>query len=293
MKASLGITVRAAAVAALGLSATTCQDVYLTAPPGSTISVTANPTFVSSHGGPAGTSELTAFVIEAAGTPVADGTTIFWTTDLGTVDRETRTRNGFTRAKFESDSRSGVATVRAFSGGGSSGGGTIPTTTTTLRAALPPGAASGAPERLLSEGASASGVAGGLLAAGSAVASLAARSQAEATVEIRVGNIRVANVLLRANPPRIPVNSNSTHVTAAVFDLSGNPVANVPVFFEVTSGSTEFFELTGPVFTNNNGEAENILRTRRTTTGTASVRAVAIGGATGTVTSQTLTIPVL
>lgn len=289
MKAMGGRTAVVAAMVGLALPVVGCQDVYLTAPPGATIDLSANPSFVASHGGPAGSSELTAFVMEAAGTPVADGTVVFCTTDLGRVDREVRTRNGFARARFESDARSGTANVRCFSGGGAGGSGT--TTTTTVSTALPPGAASRAPERLPS-GASASGVAGGLVAAGTAVASLAAAPQAEATVSIQVGSIRVRRVHLRANPPRIPVNSNSTHVTAAVFDEFGNPVEGVPVFFEVTTGSTEFFELTGPVFTNNNGEAENILRTRRTTPGTAVVRARAVGPGTF-VDSDPLSIPVL
>ena len=55
---------------------------------------------------------------------------------------------------------------------------------------------------------------------------------------------------------------------------------------------TEAFDISGPVFTNNNGEAENVLRTRRETTGTAQVRAFVPNGS-GFVESETLSIPIL
>ena len=46
-------------------------------------------------------------------------------------------------------------------------------------------------------------------------------------------------------------------------------MANVPVFFEVVSNpDSEFFDSAGAaVHTNNNGEAEDVLRTRRTLQG--------------------------
>jgi hypothetical protein len=98
------------ALAAVLLS---CDGAYLTAPPDSTIVASANPVFVPAHGG---VSDITAFVIEPAGTYVADGTVVRWTTDLGRIDAETRTRRGVTQARFVSDSRSGTAHIRAFSG---------------------------------------------------------------------------------------------------------------------------------------------------------------------------------
>ena len=47
-----------------------CQDAYLTAPPGSTIDLIANPRSIPAHGG---VSELTAIVTEEPGTAVPDG----------------------------------------------------------------------------------------------------------------------------------------------------------------------------------------------------------------------------
>jgi hypothetical protein len=222
----------AVALAAVLLS---CEGAYLTAPPDSRIEVTANPEFVPAHGG---TSEITAFLIEPAGTFVADGTVVRWTTDLGRIDPETRTRRGVATARFVSDSRSGTAHIRAFSG------------TATLD---PP-------------------------------------------LEIFVGNERVRGILIRADPPRI-TGSNATTVTATVVGESGNPVAGVPVFFEIADPAdlaTDFFDSAGaPRFTDNNGEASDILRTRRNTVGVADVQARAPKGDGTFVTSDKLRIPIL
>lgn len=220
----------AAALTALLLS---CEGAYLTAPPDSEIVLSANPEFVAANGG---SSEITAFVIEPAGTYVPDGTVVRWTTDLGRIDPETRTRRGVATARFVSDSRSGTAHIRAFSG--------------------------------------------------SVTADLN---------DITVGNARVVALRLRAVPSRITI-SNSTHVIATVIGEFGNPVAGVPVFFEVVDDpATEFFDSAGaPRHTNNNGEAEDILRTRRNTAGVAEVQARAPDGAGGFVTADDpLRIPIL
>jgi hypothetical protein len=114
-----------------------------------------------------------------------------------------------------------------------------------------------------------------------------------ASVDVTIGNALVRTVSLRAVPSRITI-SNSTHVIATVLDLNGNPVANVPVFFEVLADpSTEFFDNAGaPIHTDNNGEAEDVLRTRRLVQGRITVRAVA-PGASGFVPSPPLIIEVL
>jgi hypothetical protein len=105
----------------------------------------------------------------------------------------------------------------------------------------------------------------------------------------------VAAIRLRAVPSRI-TNSNSTHVIATVVDTNGNPVPNVPVTFRVVDDpATEFLESQGaPVFTNNNGEAEDVLRTRRNVQGVAEVQATAPTGAGGFVQApDPLRIPIL
>ena len=209
-----------------------CDDAFLTAPPGSTLNISANPTFVAAHGG---TSLLTAFVNEGTGTPVPDGTVVQWFTDIGRVDPETRTRGGFAQANFVSDARSGLAHVRAFSG--------------------------------------------------------ALQSNVQ---EITVGNANVEAIRLRAVPSRIDV-SNSTHVIATVVDGRGNPVPNVAVFFRVVEDpATEFLDSQGAArHTNNNGEAEDILRTRRNTVGVATVQASVVRSNGSILDSNGLPIPIL
>lgn len=223
-----------ACVVSLGAVLLSCDGAYLTAPPDSTISVTANPQFVAAHGG---FSDITAFVIEPAGTYVSDGTVVRWTTDLGRIDAETRTRRGVATARFVSDSRSGKANIRVFSGSVSK----------------------------------------------------------EFPDLITVGNALVTALRLRAVPSRITI-SNSTHVIATVVDTNGNPVANVPVmFFVVDDPATEFLDSAGaPIHTNNNGEAEDVLRTRRNSPGVAEVQARAPNGTGGFVQAENpLRIPIL
>lgn len=261
-----------AAAAGVTVLLLSCAGAYLTAPPGSTLILVANPPFIASHGG---VSELMAIVTEPAGTDVPDGTVVLWSTTLGYVDRETRTRRGIARNRLVSDSHSGVATVVAASGADALPPTTTPTTsttttsTTTLAALRPIGAA----------------------ATGASV--LLAGAQNSASVAVTIGNALVRTIRLRAVPSRITV-SNSTHVIATVLDQFGNPVANVPVFFEVVNNpDTEFFDSAGAaVHTDNNGEAEDVLRTRRTLAGAIEVRAAAAGPG-GFVTSPPLTIEVL
>jgi hypothetical protein len=113
----------------LTVVATGCDKVPLFAPTNSTVSLSA-PTRSLPTGG---TTEITATVLESAGTPVQNGTTVHFTTTLGSVTPvEAQTRNGVVTATFNAGDVSGTATIRATSGaaGGSSTttGGTTPTT---------------------------------------------------------------------------------------------------------------------------------------------------------------------
>ncbi len=101
------------------------------------------------------------------------------------------------------------------------------------------------------------------------------------TVDVDIGAVLPSAVAVRADPPRI-TNSGSTHVYAIVTDASGNPVANVQVVFTVVDDpATEFMDSAGaPISTDTNGQAEDVMRTRRATSGTATVRATVIGGGT-------------
>jgi hypothetical protein len=244
-------------VALLALATVTCQSVPLLAPPGSSLTLIANPDFIASHGG---ISRIIAIVTEATGAPVADGTQVMFFTDLGRIDERGLTNDGVAQVNLISDSRSGVATVTAISGGGQ-----IPTAS--------PSPTVGSP----------------------AVALKSAAAANSDTVEVTIGNARIVAVHLRAEPGRIGT-SRSTVVIATVFDTDGNPIPNVPVYFRVAgqtpgTSQTEFFDNSGPVFTDNNGEADTVLRTRRDVPGSVQVVAEAPGPA-GMVASETLTIPV-
>lgn len=242
----------ALAVGLLGALAA-CAGVLFTAPPGSSCSLNANPPFVASDGG---VSTITALVIEPAGTTVSDGTVVLFFTDIGMIDRQGKTRDGIARVNFTSDSRSGFAHISAICGG--SGPTVTPSTSPSASPATTPGVS----------------------------------GTGSASTTVAVGNVRVKAVVgIRADPPRITT-SNSTHVFARAIDENGNGIPNAVMFFEVlTDVATERFEVTGPVFTNQSGEAEDVLRTNRELAGTATVRASAIG-AGAEIVSQTLPIAI-
>jgi hypothetical protein len=110
---------------------------------------------------------------------------------------------------------------------------------------------------------------------------------ATAEGEISVGSILPALVVLTAVPQRI-LESRSSQVVAVVLDEFGNPVPNVPVFFS-TTGATEFFDSGGQaVFTDNDGRARDVLRTRHPRD--AAFRAVNITATTANGISDTFTV---
>jgi adhesin/invasin len=118
------------------LVAVGCDKVQLTAPASSTITLTA-PTRMLPTGG---STELSAQVLEPGGTPVQNGTTVRFATNLGRVDPvETQTRNGFATTTFFAGDVSGAANVSAVSGG--SGGPTGTNTTATNAVTILVGAA--------------------------------------------------------------------------------------------------------------------------------------------------------
>ena len=110
---------QAAAVAGLAVCLTaagfvSCDKMPLAAPTESTITLYASSTTVGLNG----SVDITATVIESAGTPVQNGTVVTFTTTLGTIEPlEARTNNGKATVKLLSGTKSGTAEVRAFSGG--------------------------------------------------------------------------------------------------------------------------------------------------------------------------------
>jgi hypothetical protein len=242
------MTMKKLLMAALALTTVTCAGALMTAPPGSSLTLSANPDSVASNGG---ISVLTAFVIEPAGTTVPDGTVVQFFTNLGRVDpREAKTKNGVAFANFVSDARSGTATITAVSGGAAV-------------APAPSPSASPGPQPIT--------------------------AAATAQTQIRIGAVLPARVIVTADPSRITT-SRSTHIFATVLDLNGNPVPNVGVIFTVNTPN-EFMDSEGPpFFTDTNGRAADVLRTRSTvpTVVTVNVTVLSSGNVSGAV-----TVPIL
>lgn len=252
---ALGVT------ALLGLA---CGQALLTAPAGSTLRVTANPTFIPAHGG---VSVITAVVVEPAGTLVPDGTVVQFFTTLGRIEEQGRTNDGVARVNLTADGRSGIAVVTAVSGGpgpapsaspsGSpapsptpSGSPTpnptpnptpTPTPTPTPRPTPTPTPTPGpTPPPRFGE----------------------AEGEGSASVQVAIGTALPTRVILSASPARI-TQPRSTRITAIVLDADGNPVPNVPVFFTIAnpSGLDRLDSAGNPRFTDANGVAEDTLRT--------------------------------
>jgi hypothetical protein len=112
------------AAALIALVAIACDTVPLTAPTGSSVTISTANSIVPIGG----TTEVTAFVLEGSGTAVQNGTTVRFTTNLGRMEPiEAQTRNGYATSTFVAGEVSGVADVTASSGGigaGSASGGT-------------------------------------------------------------------------------------------------------------------------------------------------------------------------
>ena len=98
----------------MGILTVACDKVPLLAPAASTITVTSNSSTVQANG----TAEIRATVLEASGTPVQNGTTVSFTTNLGALSpSEARTINGVATVQFVGNGQSGTAEIRAISGG--------------------------------------------------------------------------------------------------------------------------------------------------------------------------------
>jgi adhesin/invasin len=100
-------------------------------------------------------------------------------------------------------------------------------------------------------------------------------------IKIAIGTAAVGRVSVNANPASVPAIGGSTTITAAVFDVNGNPLSSAPVTFSTTAGSLS----ASTVGTDANGIANTTLTTSQQATVTASVGAQAppaTGGGTTT-----------
>lgn len=243
----------------LALGQSTCNQAILTAPSGSSLDMFANPTFISSNGG---VSVISVLVIEPAGTPVPDGTVVQFFTDLGDIPEQGKTNDGVVRVNLRATGRSGEANITAFSGGGNA---PTPTPSPTPT----PGS-------------------------GTETVFLAAAGNT-ATAKVTIGTVGANSVLVTADPSRI-TNSRSTQITATVFDATGNPLPGAPVYFDVDpalGGATNYMDSGGQArFTDSNGQAFDVMRTRNTVAGTATVRARVPTGGTGGFASGTVVVQI-
>lgn len=99
----------------LALSSIVCEKVPLLAPTGSTITLVANATALPANG----SAEITAVVVEGAGTPPHSGTQVTFTTTLGLIQPATATTDvsGQVTVRFLAGTNNGTATIEAISGG--------------------------------------------------------------------------------------------------------------------------------------------------------------------------------
>ena len=194
-----GINFRSAAVLAsialLAGTLTACDKAPLLAPTNSTISVSATTRTLPLGG----STEVTAYVIESAGTPVQNGTTVRFTTNLGRVDPiEVETHNGLATTTFFAGDASGVAEVRAQSGAAGGGGSTTPSTGT---------------------------------------GSTPTTSTSVNVVQITVGAAAVETVTISTNPSTVSANGGTVDVIAQVTGTGGRAVTGVTVTFAADRGT--------------------------------------------------------
>jgi hypothetical protein len=113
---SENLRVWALAACTAGLVAA-CDKMPLLAPQESTITLSTASTIVQANG----TTEIRATVLESSGTPVQNGTTVTFTTNLGTLSpADARTLNGVAAVRFVANGQSGTAEIKAISGGAAS-----------------------------------------------------------------------------------------------------------------------------------------------------------------------------
>jgi PKD repeat protein len=217
---------RILAVMVLVATASACDKAPLLAPTNSTITVTASNRVLPLGG----TTEITAVVVESAGTPVQNGTVVRFVTNLGRTEPvEATTHNGVATTTFVAGDVSGVAEVRALSGNAGAGGSTTTTPPATGGTTTPTTTSGNA-------------------------------------VQITIGAAAVDTVTVRTNPATVSANGGTVDVIAQVLATGGRAVSGVMVTFSADRGTLS--STTG--VTDANGEARVQLTTNADTNITAS-----------------------
>ena len=101
----------------------------------------------------------------------------------------------------------------------------------------------------------------------------------EGGVQVIIGSANPTLVIVTADPVRVNRGGHS-RITANVFDVNGNPIANIPVIFTLSGGTgRETLDSEGAqVFTDNNGQAFDTLRTSASGSSTVTVTATTANG---------------
>src|SRR6185436_6177443 len=115
VRAACKVKTRVWLLPVLALAATVaCDKVPLTAPTGSTITISIDRSVLPLNG----QATVAAIVTEAGGTPPHNGKMVTFSSTIGTVTPvEAQTINGVATAIFQAGSVSGKGTIKAFSGG--------------------------------------------------------------------------------------------------------------------------------------------------------------------------------
>lgn len=277
--------------AAVFFGSLACSEGNPVAPVGTILTISANPSQITLNG----TSEITIVGRRADGNPLASGTEIRLSTDLGSIPAIVSTdASGTARATLRGDGRTGPAVVMATTGNGDStaeitvqvGDGdaskpmllvsvspdTVPvasTATVTVIARRADGTLFGAGETVIL-----TTTLGSLnpdrpvtTSEGTATSTLNTGSQeGRATITAILGSSDAAttevviqdaveNILLSASPETIDDADATINLTAVVVNAKGDGLSNVPVTFEI-----DFGELSNGtvVLTDGNGIADNV-----------------------------------
>lgn len=234
-------TLRLFSLLFIGLAAA-CEKVPLLAPVESTVTLSVSSTSVALNG----SVEVIATVIEPAGTPVHNGTLVTFVASDGTLEpREATTNNGLARTVFRAGAKSGIATIRAFSGSSAADVvevlvGAAAAQDIALRADPSNVSTNGGQVQVIAVVTDDSGnaIAGvpvvfsvdaGVLGANSATTD----AQGEARVTLTTNRDTV--VTARAGAAQAQLTVRAVNVPTVSIQTSANPTAGVPVTFTLTA----------------------------------------------------------
>jgi hypothetical protein len=311
------------------LPVTGCDKVAPTAPTGTILTASANPSQVGANG----SSTITIVGRKPDGTPLNEGTEIRLSVDIGTINPTAVSvdSSGAATATFRADGRFGTAKVMATASDAKAEAdiqvgrstdqkptvavninpSTIPingmATVTVIGMNFDGSPAAGAVATLTSTLGTLGRTSLTLGADGTKTTTLTAGTQSGmATVTVFLGaatamqmvTIRDRTLVLQASPASIQRPATDTDpdaqvtLTARVTDFQGNPVSGVAVTFQTTRGT---LVPTGVVTTDTNGTATTIVHIRRAdlnTTDTSFQVTASIPSGNGDPISQTATITV-